>query len=276
MLMPRISQEISMSHPDAISIETLAACQGRTLRPLIIDVRRAERYDEADLVIPGAIRRDPADVGQWWEALELARPIVVYCVHGHEVGRNTAAYLRDRGYPASFLEDGIEGWIAAGKPVAPKPPAPSVWVTRERPKIDRIACPWLVRRFIDPDARFLYVPPTEVLKVAAETGATPYDVPGVEFTHVGEHCSFDRFIEKFKLGGAALAKLADIVRGADTGRLDLAAPAAGLFAISLGLSAMIADDQQVLRYGMVVYDALYAWLAGLQTETHGWPPAAAA
>jgi len=265
-----------MPLPDAITIEALAASQAKAFRPLVIDVRRAARYDEAREVIAGAIRRDPEAIEQWWATLELARPIVAYCVHGHEVGRNAAAYLRDRGYPASFLEGGIEGWIAAGKPVSPKPSAPTVWVTRERPKIDRIACPWLIRRFIDPDARFLYVPPTEVLKVAAETGATPYDVPGVEFTHVGERCSFDRFIEKFKLEDAALAKLADIVRGADTGRLDLAAPAAGLFAISLGLSAMIADDQQVLRYGMLVYDALYVWLVGLQTETHGWPPAVAA
>jgi rhodanese-related sulfurtransferase len=265
-----------MPSSDAISIESLAASQTKASRPLVIDVRRAERYDEAQDVIPGAIRRDPETIGQWWDALDLARPIVVYCVHGHEVGQHAAAYLRERGYPASYLEGGIEGWIAAGGAVAPKPSAPTVWVTRERPKIDRIACPWLIRRFVDPDAQFLYVPPTDVLKVAAETGATPYDVPGVEFTHIGERCSFDRFIERFKLEDAALAKLADIVRGADTGRLDLAAPAAGLFAISLGLSAMIADDRQMLRHGMVVYDALYAWLAGLQAETHGWPPAAAA
>jgi len=265
-----------MRHSDSVSIDSLAASQTRTLRPLVIDVRRAARYDEAREVIPGAIWRDPETIERWCGGLELARPVVVYCVHGLEVGRDAAAYLRDRGYPASFLEGGIEAWIAAGKPVAPKPAAPTLWVTRERPKIDRIACPWLIRRFVDPDARFLYAPPSEVTKVAADTGAVPYDVPGVDLSHVGERCSFDRFIERFKLADPALVKLADIVRGADTGRLDLAAPAAGLFAISLGLSANIADDQQMLRYGMVVYDALYAWIAGLQAETHGWPPAAAA
>jgi hypothetical protein len=149
-------------------------------------------------------------------------------------------------------------------------------VTRERPKIDRIACPWLIRRFVDPDARFIYVPAKDVLRVAAETGATPYDVPGVEFTHVGEGCSFDTFVTKYGLADPALLKLADIVRGADTDRLDLAPPASGLFAISLGLSANIPDDHEMLRFGMVMYDALYAWLASFQTETHNWPPAAAA
>ena len=147
------------------------------------------------------------------------------------------------------------------------------WVTREHPKIDRIACPWLILRFIEKDAEFLYVPPEQVLTVAEQTAAIPYDVPGVELTHVGELCSFDAFLGKYQLDAPPLTRLAEIVRGADTSRLDLTPQSAGLYAISLGLSATFPDDHEMLRYGLVLYDALYAWCARLQTETHRWPPA---
>ena len=146
------------------------------------------------------------------------------------------------------------------------------WVTRERPKIDRIACPWLVARFVDAKAEFLYVPSGDVLRVASETGAVPYDVPGVEMTHVGELCSFDAFIAKYGLTDPALAQLATIVRGADTARLELAPQSAGLYAISLGLSHNFSDDHQMLAHGMVLYDALYAWCRSCQGEAHNWPP----
>lgn len=148
------------------------------------------------------------------------------------------------------------------------------WVTRERPKIDRIACPWLIARFIDKTPEFLFVPGNRVLQVAADTGATPYDIPGVEMTHVGEHCSFDTFLKKYKLNDPALDQLAVIVRAADTARLDLAAQASGLLAISLGLSHVFPDDHEMLRHGVVMYDALYAWCGACQKETHGWPPKA--
>ena len=146
------------------------------------------------------------------------------------------------------------------------------WITRERPKIDRIACPWLIARFIDQASEFLYVPSGEVLKVAQATGATPYDIPGVEMTHVGDLCSFDAFLLKYDLTDPALRQLALIVRGADTSRLDLAPQAAGLYAISLGLSHTFKDDHEMLKHGMVVYDALYAWCKACQAETHNWPP----
>lgn len=149
------------------------------------------------------------------------------------------------------------------------------WVTRERPKIDRIACPWLIRRFIDPGAEFLYMPATQVLKVAEAEQAIPYDIPGVEFSHVGEKCSFDAFLDKYGLDDPALLQLAEIVRGADTSRLDLTPQSAGLFAISLGLSVCYADDHEMLEQGMVLYDALYAWCRSCQEETHNWPPAMA-
>ncbi len=146
------------------------------------------------------------------------------------------------------------------------------WITRERPKIDRIACPWLVARFIDQQPEFLYVPPGDVLRVANEIGAIPYDIPGVELTHDGELCSFDAFLKKYELEDPALSQLALIVRGADTSRLDLTPQSAGLYALSLGLSQNFDDDHEMLKQGMVMYDALYAWCKRCQDETHNWPP----
>lgn len=146
------------------------------------------------------------------------------------------------------------------------------WITRERPKIDRIACPWLIARFIDDAAEFLYVPAGDIMRIAAETGAIPYDIPGVELTHVGELCSFDAFLNKYNLHEPALQQLASIVRGADTACLELTPQSAGLYAISLGLSQTFADDHEMLRHGMVMYDALYAWCKNCQSEAHNWPP----
>ena len=146
------------------------------------------------------------------------------------------------------------------------------WVTRERPKIDRIACPWLIARFIDDAPEFLYVPAADVLPVAERTGAVPYDIPGVEMSHVGERCSFDAFLAKHHLDDPALQQLALIVRGADTSRLDLTPQSAGLYALSLGLSHTFTDDHEMLEHGMVMYDALYAWCKSCQKETHNWPP----
>ena len=146
------------------------------------------------------------------------------------------------------------------------------WVTRERPKIDRIACPWLIARFIDQAPEFLYVPASQVLKIAAETGAISYDIPGVEMSHDGEKCSFDAFLKKYALDDAALHQLAAIVRGADTSRLELTPQSAGLYALSLGLSKNFANDHEMLKHGLVMYDALYAWCQSCQAETHNWPP----
>ena len=146
------------------------------------------------------------------------------------------------------------------------------WITRERPKIDRIACPWLIARFIDQEPEFLYVPAKEVLPVAAQTAAIPYDIPGVELSHVGDLCSFDAFLKKYALTDPALQQLAAIIRGADTSRLDLTPQSPGLYALSLGLSQVFVDDQEMLKHGMVMYDALYAWCKHCQAETHQWPP----
>jgi rhodanese-related sulfurtransferase len=223
---------------------------------LIIDVRRSARFRESPYVIKGALRRDPDKVAEWKATLPAAASVVVYCVHGHEVSQGVAKALGAR-----YREGGIEHWKEGGGELAAKPAgAATRWVTRERPKIDRIACPWLVRRFVDPEAEFLYVPAGEVKKAASEQQATPYDVPDVDFTHEGERCSFDAFLKHYRLeGDPALRKLALIVRAADTGRLDLAPQAPGLLAISQGLSINYEDDHRMLDQGMVVYDALYAW-----------------
>jgi hypothetical protein len=146
------------------------------------------------------------------------------------------------------------------------------WITRERPKIDRIACPWLITRFIDKDPEFLYVPAKDVLRLASELEATPYDIPDVAFSHVGDFCSFDAFLSAYKLEQPALKLLAEIVRGADTSRLDLTPQSSGLYAISLGLSEVFNDDHEMLKHGLVMYDALYAWCCHCQGETHKWPP----
>ena len=147
------------------------------------------------------------------------------------------------------------------------------WVTRERPVIDRIACPWLISKFIDKQPEFIFVPPDQVLRVAAETGAIPYDVPGVEFTHVGEGCSFDAFVAKYGLSSdAAITMIAAIVRGADTDRHDLTPQSAGLLAISMGLRDLSPNDHEVLKRGFIIYDALYAWASRRRSETHSWPP----
>jgi hypothetical protein len=146
------------------------------------------------------------------------------------------------------------------------------WITRERPKIDRIACPWLIKKFVDRDAEFLYVPSTEVMKVAKEKDAIPYDVPGVELTHDGPLCSFDAFIKRYNLKDEALARVAEIVRAADTDTLENSPQAPGLLAITLGLGQNIKDDHEMLKIGMVVYEALYSWSKSLQAERHGWQP----
>ena len=243
--------------------------------PLVIDVRKQAAFLEAPAMIRGGLRRDPLGAGDWARTLPRAASVVVYCVHGHEVSQGAAKALQAAGITARYLDGGIERWSKEGGELFAKPPASSTrWVTRERPKIDRIACPWLVARFVDPGAEFLYVPTPEVRRIAQEKQAVPYDVPDVEFTHRGDLCSFDAFIAYYRLRDPALVELAMIVRAADTGHLELAPQAAGLAAISLGLSRLYADDHEMLRHGMVMYDALYRWCKEGKQETHTWNPEA--
>jgi rhodanese-related sulfurtransferase len=260
----------------AINSSSLQTERAGNHAPLIIDVRKTPAFNAATEMVAGALRRDPAQVDAWIKELPQASTVVVYCVHGHEVSQNVAQKLRDAGMAARYLVDGIEeGWKAAGGEIMGKAAnAATRWVTRERPKIDRIACPWLVKRFIDPNAEFLYVPAPGVRDFAKAESAIPYDVPDVEFTHDGDLCSFDAFLKTYHLTDPALQRLALIVRGADTARLDLAPQSAGLFAVSLGLSRNFPDDHEMLKHGMVMYDALYAWCKDGQDETHTWNPAA--
>jgi rhodanese-related sulfurtransferase len=257
----------------SISPHDLYARLGTAAAPLVLDVRRAPAFDKAESLIASAMRRAPDDVQAWRRALPANRPVVACCVHGHEVSQGVAAALRAAGIDATYLEGGIETWNAGSFPTMSKRAVDGggKWVTREHPKIDRIACPWLIHRFLDPNAEFIYVPTNRVMAVAKETGGTAYDIDGVEFTHEGERCSFDTILRIRGIKEPALDHLATIVRGADTSRHDLSPQCAGLFAISLGLSANFPDDHEMLKHGMVIYDALYAWCRKLQSETHNWP-----
>jgi rhodanese-related sulfurtransferase len=258
-----------------ISASQLRSEMASKTPPILSDVRRQSAFLEADSVISGAVRREPQQARAWAKALPRAGAVVVYCVRGHEVSQGAAAALNDAGISARYLEGGLEGWKAADGPLDHKPRSASTrWVTRERPKIDRIACPWLIARFVDAQAEFLYVPAKEVLVAAKREDAVPYDVPDVHFSHDGELCSFDAFISHYRLTDPALGELAVIVRGADTARLELAPQAPGLAAISLGLSRNFQDDHEMLKHGMVMYDALYTWCKEGKEEVHTWNPQA--
>ena len=253
---------------------------GRSGQPLILDVRRAAAFDAAPHLIAGALRVAPDALDQALPQLPRDREVVVYCVHGHELSQNAARQLIAAGFDARFLDGGIGHWQEDALPLMGKdaplglpasPGAPSRWVTRERPKIDRIACPWLIRRFIDPLAEFLYVPSDQVMAAAERERAIPYDVPGVRISHrgpEGELCSFDALIADCGLDDPCLHDLARIVRGADTGKPELTPQSAGLLAISLGLSVNFPDDHAMLEQGMVVYDALYGWVKAARGEAH--------
>lgn len=246
--------------------------------PRILDVRRREAYEAAAGVIPASVWHDPATAGA--AAMDASARVVVACKAGHELSQMVAARLRQRGVAASVLAGGYTGWSEAGLPLVDKatvlrfvPQRPSLWVTRRRPKIDRIACPWLIRRFLDTDARILFVDPPEVPAVARESGAVPFDIEGIELSHEGPRCTFDTMLRLFGLESEpSLARLARIVRGADTARPDLAPEAAGLHAVSLGLSTLAGDDDHaLLPRGFAVYDALFAWLRFAAEERHNWP-----
>ena len=275
------TQPSSHSSSFSCSPGALAALSGAPDAPLLIDVRKNEAFAASDHTLTGALRRDPLQVDTWASTLPPATSVLVYCVHGHEVSQNTMQTLRQRGIQANFLEGGIDAWRAQGLPLSAKPVGGATrWVTRERPKIDRIACPWLLRRFVDAQAQFLYVPTEQVAAMAQRESAMAYDVgpqvASTRFTHEGALCNFDAFIRIHRLGAdTALAKLATIVRGADTDRLDLAPQCAGLLAVSLGMSRNMSDDLAMLDTMLPVYDALYAWcrdaVAGTD-EKHNWKP----
>ncbi len=262
-----------------ISVEDLRARIGMSGAPLIYDMRRHEAYAGSSHILPTARWRDHTRAEEWSQELRQRAEVVLYCAHGHNVSQLATAVLRAKGINARALQGGFEAWRNAGSPLIRKAALPgrdefkaSRWVTRLRPKIDRIACPWLIRRFIDASAQFFFVEPAHVVSVAEELPGIPYDVEGVEITHDGTLCSFDTLINRFGIDDDPLRELALIVRGADTGRFELAKEAAGLLAVSLGISALSGgDDACALERGFPVYDALYAWRRHAASETHGWP-----
>ena len=229
----------------AITPQDLWTLIGTDTAPQIIDTRKRAVYDTAPGLLPTATWRDITDISQWSGTLDRMRPVVFACRHAHAMSQTPTAHLRAEGFDARVLAGGYAAWVEAKLPLVAKsaldrfaPKRPSLWVTRRRPKIDRVACPWLIRRFIDVQARILYVDPDQVAEVAKESGAIPFDIEGVEISHDGPRCSFDTMLKLFGLESEpSLARLALIVRGADTARPDLAPEAAGLHAVSLGLSA---------------------------------------
>src|SRR5258708_2968055 len=235
----------------SISPNELYARLGSDAAPFVVDVRRDADFAGADTLVADAFHCSPDNVEECRPELPAARPVVTYCVHGQAVSQGVAAALRLMGVEADFLEGGIAGWTEQGLPTRRNIGAtPGKWVTREHPKIDRIACPWLIRRFIDPNAEFIYVPKDQVVAVARQIGGTPYDIDGVEFTHEGERCSFDTILRIYDIRDPALDHLATIVRGADTSRHDLSPQCGGLFAISLGLSANSPNAHEILSTPM--------------------------
>jgi rhodanese-related sulfurtransferase len=250
----------------SISPHDLYARLGTGRAPALIDVRSEDAFAADERLIVGALRRPPEKVRQWLKKLPVDRPVVAYCSHGHEISHGVSSTLRRNGIQAGYLEGGMTEWKERNLPTRRKRgPVEDKWVTREHPKVDRIACPWLISRFVSPDAEFIYVPPNEVATTAAEVGGTPYDVKGVEFGHHGDGCSFDAIIRTYDIHDPALDSLATIVRGADTSRPDLAPQCEGLLAISYGLSANFPNDHEMLARGLIIYDALYPWCR-LQAE----------
>ncbi|HET7546116.1 MAG TPA: chromate resistance protein ChrB domain-containing protein [Usitatibacter sp.] len=247
----------------AISPRAMHSRLGCAASPLLLDLRAPARFEALPRIVPGALRPH-ADIVSFAALHAAGRPVVAYCVAGHEVSQEAARALARAGFDAAFLEGGLEAWIEARLPTVRVRadwgvPGRSRWITRARPKVDRIACPWLIRRFIDPLARIDYAPADRVLEEAKARNAVAFDLDGAPLTHRGERCSFDSLLEDFELGDPALERLAAIVRGADTGRLDLAPECAGLLAASRGLSECHRDDAQMLAAAMPLYDALYAW-----------------
>lgn len=261
-----------MTAPNTITPAQLMRLLGTPDAPVLIDICLAEDFADDTRVIPTAFRHSFDQIETLAPLLQGRRAVVI-CHKGKKLSQGAAALLRHHGVIAEVLEGGIVGWRDFGGPViqaAAHPETGSLWVTRHRPKIDRIACPWLIRRFIDPNARFLYVAPNEVLAVAEKFNATAFDVDGATHSHGSASCSFDALLQHFDLQLPALAAMANVIRAADGTPNANAPEAAGLLAISLGFSRMYRDDLAQLEATMPIYDALYRWARDAQSEVHEW------
>ena len=266
-----------MAAPNEITVPQLLRLIGLPDAPVIVDISIDPDFDDDPYLIPGSFRHPHTDI-EGLKARLQGRSCVITCQKGIKLSQGLTAWLRQDGIKAEYLKGGMYGW-RDHDPTARIPfaaiPAPvegsTLWVTRHRPKIDRIACPWLIRRFVDPSARFLFVSPAEVKGVADRYGATPFDVEDVFWSHRGENCTFDTMLDEFALHTDALDRLAQVVRAADTNRHDMAPQAAGLLALSVGLSRQYRDDLEQLEAGLALYDALYRWARDGSDEGHDWP-----
>ncbi|AZV78462.1 sulfurtransferase [Parasedimentitalea marina] len=243
--------------------------------PILIDVLRDDDFTLDPRLIPSARKHSLDQLLQLLPELRGQRTVII-CQKGKKLSHGAAALLRNHGIAAEVLAGGNHAWRDAGLPLVPvanlpQPHLGGLWVTRHRPKIDRIACPWLIRRFVDPKAQFLFVPPAEVSAVAENFNATPFDIENTFWTHRGPLCSFDVMIEEFCLATPALTRLAAVIRAADTNRLDLSPQAAGLLALSVGLSRQYKNDSDQLEAALPLYDALYRWARDGHDEVHDWP-----
>ena len=269
-----------MPSTTVITVPQLSRLVGLPGAPAVIDVRIDDDFEADPRILPASVRRDFKAVSSW--APEFGgRRVAVVCQRGRKLSQGVAAWLRHEGIAAESLEGGFEAWreakgllILADKIPPRDGKGRTLWVTRARPKVDRIACPWLIRRFIDSQAVFLFVDAAEVPAVADRFQAVAFDIDDVFWSHRGERCSFDTMIDEFGLRSEALDRLALIVRAADTARLDLVPQAAGFLAASLGLSRMFRDDLEQLDAGMLLYDAFYRWCRDATEETHNWPAGA--
>lgn len=266
-----------MPPPALIKPKQLARLVGLPDCPRIVDVCIDEDFALDPALVPGAVRHPFARIEELVPEFADER-VVVVCQKGLKLSQGAAALLRSHGVAAEALEGGAVGWRGAGLPMVPAANVPepratgeTLWVTRHRPKIDRIACPWLLRRFVDRRARILFVEPGQVELVAARYGATPFDVEGVHFSHRGGRCTFDTMLDEFALGTEPLARMAAVIRAADTDRHADAPQAAGLLALSVGLSRMFRDDERQLEAGLPLHDALYRWARDGYEEGHDWP-----
>ncbi|WP_299844006.1 sulfurtransferase/chromate resistance protein [uncultured Roseovarius sp.] len=266
-----------MPAPNEITPQQLLRLMGTPDCPAIVDISIDPDFEADPYLIPGSFRHSHKDIPRLVDRLE-GRACVIICQKGVKLSQGLSAWLRSEGIQAEYLSGGMYRW--RDTPGAPRIPAASLpdakdnqtlWVTRHRPKIDRIACPWLIRRFVDPDARFLFVSPAEIEGVADRYGATPFDIEGVFWSHRGENCTFDTMLEEFCLQTEPLLRLARVIRGADTDRHDLTPQSAGLLAVSVGLSRQYRDDVAQLDAGMGLYDALYRWARDGYDEGHDWP-----
>lgn len=269
-----------MPAPNEITVSQLNRLIGTPDCPNIIDVCIDADFKADPYLIPGSIRHPHTDPAGLKACLTPGRRVVIICQKGRKLSQGVAAWLNADGLEAEYLEGGMHGWreapdtlrIAASV-LPPLIDGHTLWVTRHRPKIDRIACPWLIRRFVDPNARVLFVAPSEVTSVAERFDATPFDIEGVFWSHRGDSCTFDTMCAEFNLTSPALDRLAQVVRGADTNRHDLHPAAAGLLAISVGLSRQFRNDHAQLQAGLALYDALYRWARDGYDEGHDWPAA---